>query len=132
MNRTFYNQSSPLSTGAQAKAWYAKVSDEMERMPLTFWKHLAMYFFGAIFLGFVVKRCLAYVLFASLIAVGVLTFLNYIGAAHFDFSQLRAYFGIAKDANLNQLLNDLFAWAQSNISFVLAAIVGFIIGLQLG
>lgn len=122
----------PTPAPAAAKNFLAKVSEEMEQMPMAFWKQLGAYFFGAAFLGFVLKRYVSYVLFASVIAAGLLWFLHFIGAAQFDFSQIRLYFGISQDVTFGQFFAEFFEWAKTNFSFLIAAVVGFIIGLQLG
>lgn len=115
-----------------AKAWIEKVSEEIEQVPMSFWKLIAIYFFGMAFLGFVIKRYIAYILFAVALSGGVLWVLHYIGAAQFDFTALRTYFNISQDASVAAALGDIFSWSKSNVALVVAAIVGFVVGLQLG
>ena len=67
---------SSMSVPGPAKAWLEKVSEEIEQVPMSFWKQIAIYFFGAAFLAFVIKRYISYFLFIFCYTTSVGSYIN--------------------------------------------------------
>lgn len=93
---------------------------------------LAIYVISGFGIGFLLKKFGRHFVFTLVVGGLVLYVMQYFNIISLDIVRLKELFGIAQNATLGTVLENIIEWVKGHIGLSIGSVIGFIIGYKIG
>ena len=96
------------------------------------WVELGMFGAMGALSGFLFKKYFQMFVIGSVLGIGLIAGLDYLGMIHVDWNALSAMVGTNPAQNVDNLFQSTIAWMKVNVIFVVSFGAGFLAGFKVG
>ena len=121
----------PVEGEVMYQSWYKTISSYLAEYP-SWVLDVGVFGVGALLLGVLIKNFGRYIIFSLIAAVVIMLALNHLHVITFSVNNLRQVLGLQDIHSVGEFSTELLAWSKAHVVACVSAIVGFLVGWQLG